>query len=84
MATRAGRNCNYLVINKNLICFTSASNILIVNRQPNKVLFIFVPSERPYLKEQCCYNKKAIQILIIDMLFQASHALLNQARLLYR
>jgi len=42
--------CDYLVINKNLICFTSTSNILIVHRQPNEVLFIFVPSERPYLK----------------------------------
>ena len=43
--------CDYLVINKNLICFTSTSNILIVHRQPNEVLFIFVPSERPYLKK---------------------------------
>ena len=43
--------CDYLVINKNLICFTSTSNILIVRRQPNEVLFIFVPSERPYLKK---------------------------------
>lgn len=84
MATRAGRNCNYLVINKNLIRFTSTSNILIVDRQPNKVLFIFVSSERPHLKEQCCYNKKVIQILITHMLIQASRALLNQARLLLR
>jgi hypothetical protein len=60
MGTRAGKKlCNYLMISKNLISFTSTSNIFIIHRQPNEVLLVLVPSKCPYL------NRKT-QLMVLD------------------
>jgi hypothetical protein len=72
--------CDYLVINKNLICLTSTSNIFIVHRQANEVLFIFVSSECPYLKKHNVVITKWSSKIYVRSCTISNHVMLNQIR----